>query len=80
MTLAERYGDKKAIGVYVVCNWGGLEVLDVLYGIDDKLVTCFNFGDDRKHYRTVCVHTAADGRPYVNRYGVRYYLDEIMRV
>lgn len=70
----------KIIGTYTLCNFGGLVVLDIIYGIDDKLTTAFSFGDGIKGKRTTKIFYDANGRDYVKRYGRKYYLDEIERV
>lgn len=80
MTLKKQYENTKPIGVYAICNWGGLVVLDIEYGIDDKIVTAFDGGETRQHIRRTKIHTTPSGRSCVRRYGVRYYLDDIMRV
>lgn len=80
MTLKEMYKDIPAVGYVGLSNWGGLEVLDVLYGIDDYLVTCFNYGDGRTRISRNKIYTAASGRCYIRKSGRRFYLDEIMRV
>ena len=80
MTLTKKYENAKPIGVYCISNWGGIEILDIIYGIDDKLVSCFNFGNGRKYIRSTKIRYDAKGNQYIERRGVRYYLDEFMRV
>lgn len=40
MTKEEKakYSEKKPIAVYPLSNYGGIEILDILYGIDDYVV------------------------------------------
>ena len=81
MTLCKRYADSKAIGVFPMSNWGGLEVLDIV----DKdghvaLVACFNWGTGRQHIRRHKVFYTQSGRDYIRKNGQRFYLDNIMRV
>ena len=42
------YLSKKAIAVFPMTNWGSIEIMDVIYGIDDKVVYRFNFGEPQK--------------------------------
>ena len=79
MTLAKEYENKKAIGYLTLCNFGGLEILNIEYGIEDKLVTCFNWGTGRQMIRRNTVYTTPGGRQYIRKAGSRYCLDEIMR-
>lgn len=80
MTLAQKYTEISAIGYYSLSNWGGLEILDIIYDINDKLVTCFNFGNGREMIRQNTIYTTAAGRSYIRKAGMRFYLDEIIRV
>jgi len=67
MTLTKRYADTAAIGYYAMGNFGGLEILDVEYGINDKLVTCFNWGNGREMIRRNTIYTTRDGRQYIRK-------------
>lgn len=77
MTLAEKYKDSKPIGVYGMCNFGGIEILDVLS--DEELIACFNFSNGRQSIRKHRIYNI-DGKPFIIKMGVRYYLDDIMKV
>lgn len=79
MALYKKYENKKAIGYLCMSNFGGLEVLDIEYGIEDKLVTCFNWGTGRQMIRRNTVYATPKGRQYIRKAGNRYYLDEIMK-
>ena len=78
-TLTEKYMETCAIGYYGLDNFGGLEILDIKYGINDKLVTCFNWGTGRQMIRRNTVYSTPGGRQYIRKAGDRYYLDEMMR-
>lgn len=86
MSLKTEYMDKEAVGFFTMGNWGGLEVLDIKYGIDDSVVSCFNFGNGRKNFSeskiryTIPRSEDAESRAYFIKLDRRYYLDEIMRV
>lgn len=80
MTLYRTYENTKAIGTYALSNFGGIEILDILYGIDDYAVACFNFGTGRQQIRKHKIQYTPAGRAYIRKQGIRYYFDEIMRV
>ena len=81
MSLAKQYAETKLIGVMGMGNWGGLEVLDIIYDADDYVVTCFNWGNVRKDFSKAKIrYTIRYGRPYFMKYGRRYHFDQIMRV
>ena len=86
MSLATEYANTKPVGVYGMNNFGGLIVLDIKYGIDDSVVTCFDFGNGRKNFSeskiryTMPRSEDAESRAYFVKLNRRYYLDEIMKV
>lgn len=78
--LYKVYGDVNPVAVLTLSNWGGIEILGVEHGIEDKVVACFNFGNTRQQIRRHTVNTTPAGRDYIRKQGVRYYLDQFMRV
>lgn len=80
MTKEEKkaYENKRPIAVFCDSNWGGLEILDILYGIEDYVVARYNYGEPQELHRVKI------------RYGVNHIsfkigrrtfrLDECMRV
>lgn len=78
--LYKKYANAKAIGVLPLCNFGGLEILDIEYGIEDYVIACFNFGNGRYDFRRHKICTTPSGRQYFRKQGTRYYFDEVMRV
>lgn len=73
MTLKEKYAEAKPVAVMGLSNWGGLEILDIN---SEEAVACFNYGNGRKSIRR---HKVYDGdRPYIRKYGTKYYLDEMI--
>ena len=77
--LYKKYAETKPIAVLGLGNWGGLEILDIEYGIEDYVIAAFNFGT-RKKIRRHKVCTAPSGREYIKKEGVRYYFDDMMEV
>ena len=80
MALYKEYAKTKALGTLTLSNWGGLEILDIKYGVDDYVVACFNWGTGRQQIRNHKIITAPSGRPYFSKNRYRYYLDEILWV
>lgn len=74
-----RKGIKKPCGVYCLSNFGGLAIYDIIYGINDKAVSGFDFGDGVKHIRTTQIYYTATGA-YIKRFGIKYSLDEFIRM
>lgn len=80
MPLYKKYADTEPIGVITLCNWGGLEILDIEYGIDDYVIACFNYGNSRLEIRRHKVMYTPAGRAYIRKHGVRYYYDQMLPV
>lgn len=72
-----KYLEKKPIAVYPMSNRGGIEIMDIIHGIDDKVVYRFNFGEPKECH-------VAKIRGSHNRFkttaGYSIRLDECMRV
>jgi len=76
----EYYRNKKPIAVFTMSNWGGIEVLDIIHGIDDYVIARYNFGKPEKTIHNVKVRYTTAGTPYF-RIGDDYIrLDECMKV
>ena len=75
-----RTGEKKPCGIYCLCNFGGLAIYDILYGIEDKAVSGFDFGEGAQDIRTTKIFYTISGRSYIVRHNRRYYFDEIERI
>ena len=80
MTLKEIYMNRKPVGTMALCNFGGLEILDIIYGIEDMAIACFNNGCGRSDIRRHKIYYTTGGRAYIRKAGRRFYFDEIMRV
>lgn len=77
--LYKVYGDVNPVAVLGLSNHGGIEILGIEHGIEDKVIACFNFGT-RQQIRRHTINVTPAGRFYIRKQGVRYYLDEFMRV
>lgn len=74
-----RYKDARPVAVYPMTNWGGIEIMDIIYGIDDCVVYRFNFGEPKEvHKAKIRTGVNHDSFKTVAGYSVR--LDECMRV
>lgn len=81
MTKQEKkeYENKRPIGVYCLSNWGGIEILDILYGIDDYVVYRFNFGEPQELHRAK-INYGVNHSSFRTSAGYSIRLDECMRV
>ena len=70
------YENVKPVGILPLSNWGGLEILALE---EYRVLACFNFGEGRQDIRWHKIEYTPYGRTYIRVYGVRYYLDEIIR-
>lgn len=74
-TEKKAYESKKPVAVYSMSNWGGIEILDILYGIDDYVVARW-YG---KSIHCVKIHYGANHASFrIGAHTIR--LDECMRV
>lgn len=76
MTLKERYKNADPIGIYTLCNFGGLAILDM---DDEKATAAYNFGDGYKQIRRHTIYYTFTGRAYIRKNNRRYYFDQIIR-
>lgn len=72
--------DIKVIAVYGMCNFGGIEILDIEYGINDRIVYRYNFGQSENKIHKARTYDTVGGRLYFNTKHGRIYLDECMSV
>lgn len=78
--MRESFPPKPPIAVYPLTNWGGVEVLGVQNGVDDKVEVAINTGSTRKQRGPYKVYTTARGRTYFIMDSIRYYLDDFVRL
>jgi len=77
ITLKQQYANAAPVGVYTLCNYGGLVILS-LEG--DQATAAFDFGNGYENIRRHTVYYTYTGRAYIRKGGRRYYFDQIMRV
>lgn len=80
MTKEEKakYEDKRPVAVYPMSNWGGVEILDILYGIDDYVVARYNYGEPQELHKVKINYGAKYVTFRLGRQTIR--LDDCMRV
>ena len=81
MTKEEKkaYEEKQPVAVYPMCNWGGIEILDILYGIEDYVVYRFNFGEPQEPHKAK-IRYGVNHSSFRTPAGYSVRLDECMRV
>lgn len=75
----EQYKDKRPVAVYPMTNHGGIEILDILNGIEDYVVWRFNFGEPKELHRSK-VRYGVNHSSFKTTAGYSIRLDECMRV
>lgn len=70
---------KNPIAVKSLCNIGGIAIL-AIDEREDKITSCFYNMDKQEDTRTTKIFWDANGEPYFNRYKVKYYLHDFLRV
>ena len=81
MTKEEKraYEGKRPIATYLMNNWGGIEIMDILYGIDDYVVYRFNFGEPQELH-TAKIRYGVNHSSFRTSAGYSIRLDECERV
>lgn len=68
------------IAICTMSNWGGLGIISIEYGIEDKVTTAFDFGNGIRNKSTATIRTSAKGEDYFIKFGRKYYLKDFMRI
>lgn len=77
--MLEKYRSKNPIAVLSLLNCGGIEILDIEYGIDDYVISAINNAGDRSSIGKHKIYTSTSGRTYFRFGDRRYYIDEFIR-
>ena len=78
MILKNYYKEAAPVGVYIMNNFGGLAILDILS--DESVIAAWHYGEGYEGIRRHQVYYTYTGRAYIRKAGRRFYLDQIMRV
>ena len=73
--LQREYAGAKAIATMGLNNWGGIEILDIIYGINDTVIV--RDMDDSLHSLKLKYNTNGG---YFDLTGNRYYMSQFMVV
>jgi hypothetical protein len=76
--LYKQYENAAPVGVYTICNFGGLAILEIDES-SESAVCAWSYGDGYQNIRRHKIHYTYTGRAYVRKNGRRYYFDQIMR-
>ena len=76
----EKIVNNKPIAVMGLSNNYSIVILDIIYDINDYVISAFSDGENYSHKRKTRIFYDNDGRNYFVRYGIKYYLDEFMRI
>lgn len=70
---------KNPIAVKTLCNTGSIAIL-AINEEEEKITSCFYNMDRQEDTRTTKIFYDVDGEPYFNRYKIKYYLHDFLRV
>ena len=70
---------KKPIAIQGLTNVFSIAVL-AIDELEDKITSCFYNTDKQDSVRTTKLFYTANGEPYFNRYKVKYFLNDFLRV
>lgn len=77
--VIEHYNERGPVATYCLSNCGGIEIMDILYGIDDYVVYRWNFGTPTELH-TAKIRYGANHSSFRTSAGYSIRLDECMRV
>lgn len=70
---------KKPIAVKTLTNIFSIAIL-AIDEEEEKITSCFYNMDKQEDTRTTKIFYSLDGEPYFNRYKIKYYLHDFLRV
>ena len=76
----EKIVNNKPVAVMGICNTCSIVIFDIIYDINDYVISAFSDGENYSHKRKTRIFYDNNGMSYFNRYGVKYYLDEFIRI
>ena len=74
--LKHFYRDAAPLGIYPMCNFGGLAILALEH---DTAIAAFNWGEGYTQIRRHKISYTYTGRAYIRKNGQRFYFDQIIR-
>lgn len=83
MTYKQRYKNSLATAVLPLSAWNGVLIVEVIHGIDDYVITCYEVSDregsERTNFSKSKLQYTTSGKAYFMKQGNRYYLDDFIR-
>lgn len=80
MTLRNTYAESKPLGVFGESAFSSIVLLEIEYGIEDKVIAGYEYDGKRTNIRRHKIYTTPAGRFYIRKFGRRYYLDDFLRI
>lgn len=74
----EKYKDSKPIAVHSISNFGGVEIMDIEYGIEDYAIWRYNFGEPEKRLHRSKIGNG-NGYQFIQVDDFRIRLDKFIR-
>lgn len=71
--------DRHIIAVYPICNFGGVEILEV-NSCEERVEIAVNNGESRDYRGRYKLYETKTGRSFFKMGGLAYYLDQFLRV
>ena len=69
---------EKILAYHQTNAFGGIVILDIQYGLDDKVKTAFYYGSELTGKAWNKVHYHPSGKDYFIKGGVMYFLDDFI--
>lgn len=73
------YDKKKPIGVYFESAFSSILVMDIIYDIDEYMITTYYISGKRGKYTKNKIYCSDSGKYYIKKNDRRIYLTEILR-
>lgn len=71
--------NKKIIAVYPLNNFGGIAILNIIYGINDKIKFSYHDGEKFGRVCTSIIRNDEEGEPYFISGKQKYFLSEFIK-
>ena len=72
--------NKKVIATCQLTNFGGIAILDIIHGIEDKIKFTWHNGEKFGRIHTSIIRNDAKGEPYFNSGKRKYFLSDFIKV
>ena len=69
-----------AIAVYALTAFNSIEILNISYGIDDKVIFRYNNEGEKTRKHWAKIRYTENGQPYFRSYNLKLMLNDFIRV